>query len=189
MGSTVARCSSQDLLAHAHNRMRATVDTGGVLEPPQPCHIYFQLAQVPCTPATVKLLQRRAHRGKLLAVALEDPAQSVEIATGPDRFQLPIIGTGFPEPDFQCREFRIRRLGTRMFPFVQTFPILRRQDRWNDRVETGTSRIQHAAGSTDVRQCHQTNMQNPKTGLLVPENEWITPSPNGYTLTSTVFFA
>ena len=42
MGSMVAQRSGQDLLAYAHNQVRATVDTGGVQEPLQPCHVLFR---------------------------------------------------------------------------------------------------------------------------------------------------
>ena len=156
-----------NLLAHAHNRVRAAVDTGGVQEPLQPCQLLLQLAQVPRTLAAAKLLQLRTRRGKLLAVALEDPAQSVEFATGPDRFQLPFIGMGFrfPEPVFQCRDPGLRRLRTRMLPFVQAFPLLRRQGRWIDNIANRAFGIQHAAGLTDVGRCCQKKMKSGKPAI------------------------
>ena len=156
-----------NLLAHAHNRVRAAVDTGGVQEPLQPCQLLLQLAQVPRTLAAAKLLQLRARRGKLLAVALEDPAQSVEFATGPDRFQLPFLATGFrfPELVFQCRDLGFRRLGTCMLPFVQTFQLLRRQGRQIDNIANRACGIQHAAGLTDVGNCCQKKMKPGNTAI------------------------
>ena len=104
-------------------------------------------------------------RGKLPAVALEDPSKSVEFATGPDRFQLPFMGAGPPLP--------------RACAGLSTPPASggRRIGRVADRA----SRIRHAAGLADVRQCSQRENDMPgKTAVKCRLKRPSRPSPNTY---------